>query len=562
MLNDPAAGMPSGANGRRVLVLPATSADGLAMGKLFTASQIAFDVCANMHQLCAGQREGAGLLIVSEEAMVADSEELVSCVSSQAVWSDLPIIVLSRSGRESMALDQLVARLGNVSVVERPVRTSTLLSLVRSSLRARERQYQVHTYLVQQEQAQQTIRESVESERAARGEAERASRTKDEFLATLSHELRTPLNAVLGWAQVLRRSRDLSGETIKGLTIIERNARAQAQIIEDLLDMSSIISGKVRLDVQRLDLSSVVEATLETIRPSLQAKGVRLQVELDPAAAAVNGDPNRLQQVLWNLLTNAVKFTPKDGRIAITLTRVDSHLELAVSDNGEGIDAAFLPHVFDRFRQADASSTRRHGGLGLGLSIVRQLVELHGGAISASSPGKGLGSTFRITLPVMATAEDSQASRLRRQDLVRPADVAAPEGALRTDLGGIKVLVVDDEPDARSLIERLLHDCNARVTTASSSNEALNALAHEVPDVVISDIGMPGEDGYTMIRRIRALPYGHAAIPAIALTAYARIEDRVRAIRAGFQLHLSKPIEPVELIAMVQSLTRASAAKD
>jgi signal transduction histidine kinase/CheY-like chemotaxis protein len=548
-------------NARRVLALPSTRADGLAMAKLFGANQIAFTICASMPQLCAAQRAGAGLLIVSEEALMADRAELLRCVSDQPVWSDLPIMVLSRSGHESVALSELLAHLGNVSVVERPIRTSTLLSLVRSSLRARERQYQVRDHLTQQDEAQQTIREIVESERAARGQAERASRTKDEFLATLSHELRTPLNAVLGWTQVLRKSGELSSDAINAVTVIERNARAQAQIIEDLLDMSSIISGKVRLDVQKLDLIAVINATIETVRPTLQAKGVALHVALDPMADAVRGDSNRLQQVLWNLLTNAVKFTPKDGAISITLSRIDSHIEIDVADTGEGIEPAFLPHVFDRFRQADASTVRHHGGLGLGLSIVKQLVELHGGSISASSKGKGLGSTFRVKLPVMATTETSEQPQITRQHPARSPDLRVPEDAADTDLGGIKVLVVDDERDARMLLQRLLEDRNASVETASSAKEAITMLMQGAPDVLVSDIGMPEQDGYGLIRRIRSLPDGRSTIPAIALTAYARTEDQVKAIDAGFQLHLTKPVEPVELIAMVRSLAQRSAAR-
>ncbi len=532
------------------------------MGKLFGANDISFAICTNMLQLCSEQRKGAGLLIVCEEAILADSEALLGCITEQPVWSDLPIVVLSRSGHESSALMDLVSRLGNVSVVERPIRASTLFSLVRSGLRARERQYQVREYLSQQERAQETIRESVESERSARADAERAGRTKDEFLATLSHELRTPLNAVLGWTQVLRRCKGLSNDVMNGLTVIERNARAQAQIIEDLLDMSSIISGKVRLDVQRLDLASVVNATVETVRPTYQAKGISLQVVLDPTAGPVRGDPNRLQQVMWNLLTNAVKFTPTGGRIVITLARLDSHLELKVTDDGEGIDPDFLPHVFDRFRQADPASTRRHGGLGLGLSIVKQLIELHGGSIAATSAGRDQGSTFRITLPVMASSEDSERPPSAQRQSAHAAGVNVPKNALTPDLSGVKVLVVDDERDARALIQRLLEDCRAQVTTAASAHEAIDMLILEAPDVLISDVGMPGEDGYALIRRVRAMSDGHAVLPAIALTAYARIEDRVKAIRAGFQLHLSKPIEPIELVAMVHSLARRSPAKD
>ena len=261
---------------------------------------------------------------------------------------------------------------------------------------------------------------------------------------------------------------------------------------------------------------------------------------------------------MWNLLTNAVKFTPKDGQIAISLTRANSHLEVEVRDDGEGIDPAFLPHVFDRFRQADPSSTRSHGGLGLGLSIVKQLVELHGGSISATSAGKGLGSAFRITLPVMTSVEQSRQPQVEHVHLPRSVEPFDPE----TDLGGVKVLVVDDEPDARALIKRLLHDCHARVTTAASAREALEALRQETPDVLISDIGMPGEDGYGLMRCVRALSDGHSTIPAIALTAYARIEDRVKAINAGFQLHLSKPVKPAELVTMVHSLARRPVVKD
>ena len=385
---------------------------------------------------------------------------------------------------------------------------------------------------------------------------------KDEFLATLSHELRTPLNAILGWTQVMRKSRDLGKDAPNALNVIERNARAQAQIIQDLLDMSSIISGKVRLDVQRLDLASVINATIETIRPAAQAKGIRLQLVLDPMAGAVRGDPNRLQQVLWNLLTNAVKFTPKDGRILVTLARVNSHLEVEVEDNGEGIDPEFLPHIFDRFRQADASSTRRHGGLGLGLSIVKQLVELHGGTISAKSAGRHLGATFRIALPMMVTADDALEPESARQHPRRAADQSSlcrdpgdrplgskdPGGRRRTRCASAHRTPVDG-------LQCQGRDCLIR-------GEAMAALSRESPDILISDIGMPGEDGYALIRRVRALTDQRVAIPAIALTAYARTEDRIKAIQAGYQLHLAKPVEPVELVAMVKSLAERPRGAD
>jgi PAS domain S-box-containing protein len=391
----------------------------------------------------------------------------------------------------------------------------------------------------------------LEAERAARAEAERVSLMKDEFLATLSHELRTPLNAILGWSQILR-SDDPGADTLaEGLAVIERNTRVQAQLIEDLLDMSRIISGKIRLDVQQVDLQDVVKAAVASVRHSADAKGIRLQVVLDPLAGPVRGDPSRLQQCFWNLLSNAIKFTPKDGRVQVSLERVNSHLEVCVVDDGQGIRPEFLPHVFERFRQADASTTRRHGGLGLGLSIVKNLIELHGGTVRAKSAGEGQGATFCIELPMMVVhAPDARARRAHpRSSAVSSASVDHPS------LEGITVLAVDDEPDARNLIRRVLEECGARVILAASAQEALERLSDDRPDMIVSDIGMPGEDGYEFIRRVRALrPEDGGRTPAAALTAFARSEDRTRALRAGYQTHVAKPVEPTELTAVVASL--------
>ncbi len=393
----------------------------------------------------------------------------------------------------------------------------------------------------------------LESERAARVEAQRASRMKDEFLSTLSHELRTPLNAIVGWSQILRGPAATPEDIAEGIATIERNARAQAQIIEDLLDMSRITSGKLRLDVQPVDLVAIINAGLDTVRPAADAKGVRLAATLDPAAVPVAGDPSRLQQVLWNLLTNAVKFTPRGGRVQVVLHRVHSHVEIRVTDTGEGIPAEFLPHVFDRFRQADASITRRHGGLGLGLSIVKQLVELHGGTVRVESAGPGAGSAFIVMLPLSAVHGPSEAPITHRAQTAAHQPLAA-RGCI--SLAGVRVLVVDDEPDARALVERLLHDCRAEVRTADSAADALAQFPAFRPDLLVSDVGMPREDGYSLIRRIRALaPEAGGAVPALALTAYARPEDRIRALAAGFQLHIAKPVEPTELIAAAASLT-------
>jgi PAS domain S-box-containing protein len=391
-------------------------------------------------------------------------------------------------------------------------------------------------------------RESLlESERAARAEAERTSIMKDEFLATVSHELRTPLTAILGWSQLLALGdgKDLE----QGLEAIQRNARAQTQLIDDLLDMSRIMSGKVRLDVQPTDLSTVVDAAVDAVRPSVEAKGIRLRKIVDPHAGPVMGDPTRLQQVVWNLLTNAIKFTPKGGAVEVLLERVNSHLEIIVHDTGIGIKPEFLPYIFERFRQADSSLTRSHAGLGLGLSIVKNLVELHGGTVCAKSPGEGEGTTFTISLPLAPIRV-----RNDREHPTTPKRTSWDYKEL--DLSGVKVLVVDDEPDALTLISRVLSQSNAEVVTASSAAEGLGQIPAFKPDVLVSDIGMPAMNGYQFIREVRRLPNGEGGkIPAIALTAFARSEDRSQAMVAGYQMHISKPIEPYELLATVFGLS-------
>jgi CheY-like chemotaxis protein len=391
----------------------------------------------------------------------------------------------------------------------------------------------------------------LDSERSARSEAEKLNRIKDEFVATLSHELRTPLNAILGWTQIINREQGLPEEVVEGLEIIERNALAQSQMIDDLLEMSRIISGKLRLDLQDTHLPTIVRAAVDTVRPAAHAKQVRIEQLLDPLHnVQTTGDPSRLQQVVWNLLSNAVKFTPRGGRVQIVLQRVESHVELSVADTGIGIRTEFLPYVFDRFRQADPSSSRKHGGLGLGLSIVRNLVELHGGTVRAESRGEGHGSTFIVSLPVRILAADSVGPRIHPRGGGRPPDCEA------LNLKGVRVLVVDDELDSRVLIERLLGECECAVSSAATVQEALELLMRRAFDVIISDIGMPGDDGYTLIRTWRALEEREQRprIPAIALTAYARTEDRRRAILAGFQVHIAKPVESGELLAMVASL--------
>jgi len=378
-----------------------------------------------------------------------------------------------------------------------------------------------------------------------------ANRTKDEFLATVSHELRTPLNAILGWARMLQLP-DLSSEKrARAIETIERNANAQTQLIEDLLDVSRIISGKLRLDVDTVDLRTVLENAMDAVRPAAQAKGVILRQTIDPDAGPILGDAGRLQQVAWNLLTNAVKFTSSGGTVSIAIRKRPSSVELIVTDDGQGIAPDFLPNVFERFRQADASPSRKQGGLGLGLAIVRHLVELHGGTVRVESEGVGRGAVFTVSLPTSPTRATS-VERLPALSMVSPPSVAPPN-----ELDGLRVLVVDDEPDVRELLSEMLATCSAQVVTAGSTAEALQLVQELRPDVIVSDIGMPREDGYVLIRKVRALPHARGGrTPAVALTAYTRFEDRTKALIAGFNLHVPKPVEPAELIAVLMSLTR------
>jgi PAS domain S-box-containing protein len=384
------------------------------------------------------------------------------------------------------------------------------------------------------------------SERAAREEAERVSRMKDEFLATLSHELRTPLNAIFGWTQLLKTAPDTQ-TLAEGVAVIDRNVRVQTQLIEDLLDMSRIISGKIRLNLQPVELDLLISGALEGVRPAAEAKGIVLEKEVAPGAGTVNGDPGRLQQVLWNLLTNAIKFTPPGGRIAVRAARALSHVELRVTDTGEGISPEFLPLMFQRFSQADASTTRKHGGLGLGLSIVKSLVEMHGGMVEAASPGQGQGATFLVRLPAGAAPPEAREAGIRAND--------GPRGMAGRNLRGVKVLVVDDEADARDVVRRFLLACEAVPALAGSAAEAREVMARFKPDVILSDIGMPGQDGYAFMRAVRE---SGITTPAVAVTAFARSEDRVKSLQAGFQTHLPKPVEPEELLAVIAGLAGVS----
>ena len=394
-------------------------------------------------------------------------------------------------------------------------------------------------------------RQALEREKEARLEAEAANRVKDEFLSTLSHELRTPLTAIMGWADLLLHDEVEPSNRRQAIETIFRNANSQCQLIDDLLEVSRIITGKLRLEFVSCELHSVIEAAAEGIRPTAEAKGVRLQVLLEPHVGPVFGDRERLQQVVWNLLSNGVKFTRKGGLVQVTLQRINSHVEIVVNDTGVGINQDFLPHVFDRFRQADGSTTRNYGGLGLGLAIVRHLVELHGGTAWAESPGENQGAKFTVRLPSMSSNEHPLDEELRKPVVA----VIEARDRQPSSLDGLRIIVVDDEFDARTLLTTMLERCGAEVIAVGSAREGLESIESWKPDVLIADIGMPVEDGYGLIKRLRALPKERGGqTPAVALTAYARTEDRVRALSEGYQVHLAKPVDRYELAAVVASL--------
>lgn len=385
-----------------------------------------------------------------------------------------------------------------------------------------------------------SIRDLVRAERKARLEAEAASRTKDDFLATLSHELRTPLNAILGWASILTRTDRDRSRVMHAVRVIERNARVQSQMIEELLDVSRIAAGRVRLNLANVSVAAAIDAAFEAVRPSADTKGVRLQKEIGTATGTVRADPRRLQQIIWNLLSNAVRFTPANGEVTVTAREVNDGVEIVVSDTGSGIATEFLPHVFDRFRQGDGSTTRAHGGLGLGLAIVHDLIGLHGGTVKAASPGEGKGATFTIWLP--------------ERGAVAPDDTDGIALQMPPRLAGAKIMVVDDDADARDVLRTILEDAGASVTTSRSASETRTLLTHAHPDLLIADIGMPEEDGYSLIRSIRRLDTDLSHVPAIALTAHSRPEDVEQALRSGFQIHMAKPIDSQRLVASVASL--------
>jgi len=535
---------------QRILILAPTGIDAKLTARFLRDASLSPHVCPTIDVVCKEISRGAGLVFLTEEAL---SERAVGAfartLASQPAWSDLPIVLLTSGGSESSANTDALASLaaiGNVNLIERPVRVMTLLSALKAALRARTRQYDVRDYL------EAEVRNKHELEKAFL-KVEEASQLKDEFLATVSHELRTPLNAVLGWATLLRSNNLDEAGRERALETITRNARSQQQLIEDLLDVSRAISGKLRLDARRVNPKKFIEEAIEALRPTAQARKVRIRQTIERNLGSVLGDPARLRQVVWNLLSNAIKFSSRGGLVVLTARRVDASLEISVKDRGQGISPEFLPYVFERFRQADMTTTRMHGGLGLGLAIVRQLVELHSGTVTVESPGHGLGATFTVRLPMLPV----------------PQSAPAESGELNSDalglhdLNGLKVMVVDDEIDTCDLLKTVLSKQGARVTTAQSATAALKLISKTKPDLLISDVAMPGTDGYEFMRRIRSLPKElGGAVPAVALTAYAREQDRKRALSAGYQMHLTKPIEVAELSATLVHLISNGNAGD
>lgn len=405
----------------------------------------------------------------------------------------------------------------------------------------------------ERERVEEELRASLSREQIARAEAETANRMKDEFLATVSHELRTPLNAIIGWAHMLRGGKLDQSMIGKAIETIDRNAKSQAQLVEDILDVSRVITGKLRLNMAPIDAAAIINAAIDSVQLAANSKDIELEITLDPTARHMLGDASRLQQIVWNLLSNAIKFTPVGGHVAVRLKRVEHEAQIQVTDSGIGIDPDFLPHIFDRFRQADGTSTRRYGGLGLGLSIVRHLVELHGGSVQATSEGENQGSTFTIMLPLPAVAPEVR--RSRPESTGAWATPHLTELKMSESLTDVQVLLVDDDADTLQVLSVMLADAGAKVVTATSATQALEVLQWHRPNVLVSDLEMPGEDGYSLIEQIRSLEnIEKGQLPAVALTSYVRIEDRTRALSAGFNMFVPKPIEPTELINAIANL--------
>jgi len=516
----------------RVLVFMPTGRDASLICSTLESSDITAEACADSNQLKEEIARGAGAVLLTEEALQNGTlEQLVESFNRQPIWSDIPVVLFASSGQQAGTLLETVGTRFNATIVERPIRITMLVSAVRGVLRARERQYQTRDLLNQLEQADQQ---------------------KDLFLATLSHELRTPLNSMLGWIKILRGETGKQVDIKYGLDVIERNAKAQSELISDILFVSQVITGKVALNTETVDLTSIVQAAIDTVHPSVEAKKIQLKTSFDSAANQIKGDSDRLQQVFLNLLSNAIKFTPENGRIDVKINRSGSNIEVEVSDTGQGIKSEFLPFVFERFRQADNSYTRQVGGLGLGLAIVRHLVEMHGGTVGVESKGENMGATFKITLPVSTKETEQKAAP---PNLSKSFEQSESEAMLK----GVRVLLVEDNEDSRDMLKIMFEQHGLDITAVDSAAAALFAVKEIKPDILVSDVGLPGEDGYALISKIRQLsPEQGGTIPAVALTGYASSQDRARALEVGYQEHLSKPVDIDKLLELVEKLVSRS----
>jgi PAS domain S-box-containing protein len=555
-------------NGRKVDVSITVSPIQSAQGKIIGASKVARDISQRKLNDDARDRLAA-IIDSSDDAIVsktlggfitswnAGAERMFGYTSAEAVGQHITLIIpADRHGEEV----EVLARISNGQKVDhfetvrqakdgRKLDISLTVSPVRNSRGQIVGASKVARDITARKRSEEERERLTDQAMAARRAAEEANRLKDDFLATVSHELRNPLNSIVGWAGLLSSGKLDEKKNARGIEAIMRAAQAQDQIINDLLDVSRIISGRLRLDIRPMTLIEVLETAVDTIRPAAEAKQIRLQVMLDPAAGPVSGDPDRLRQVFWNLLSNAVKFTPRDGRIQIHSQRINSYVEIVISDTGTGIEPQLLPFVFDRFRQGDSGTNRQSTGLGLGLAIVRSLVELHGGTVWVESQGKDLGASFNIRLPILIAPQAIDDSR------VHPTAEDLKSTEPGPSLRNLSVLVVDDEDGAREITSAILTEAQAEVRTAASADEALRIMDEWQPQVLVVDIGMPEVDGYEFIRRVRARDAQRGGnVPAAALTAYARVQDRMRVLSAGFQMHIPKPIQPAELIAVVASL--------